>query len=138
MSSAVLREAHRTYLEETLFEAVISAAAIVALADGEVDEAERTELVGLVERSGWLSTYTATEAVDAFDSQIRQLQLAGTPPEALLNSVRRIGDTHGACVVLWGAQSVASADGRVEKPEETALALIRSAVALHATARPSW
>ena len=129
MSPAQLRQAHHTYLEEMLFEAVVTAGAVVALADGQVDPEERASVVDLVEQSGWLSTYTAAEAADAFDSEVRQLELDGGDPETALNSVRRVGDGLGSRVVVCAAEQVARADGRVQFPEERALGLIRSALA---------
>src|SRR4051794_23785088 len=129
MSSAELRQAHHTYLEEMLFEAVVTAGAVVALADGQVAPEERATVVDLVERSGWLSTYTAAEAADAFESQIRQLQLEPGVPEAVINSVRRVGDGLGSRVVVCAAEQVAFADGHIRPSEERALGLIRSALA---------
>jgi tellurite resistance protein len=129
MSPAQLRQAHHTYLEEMLFDAVVTAGAVVALADGQVDPEERARVADLVERSGWLSTYTAAEAADAFDSRVRQLELEGGVPETALNSVRRVGDGLGSRVVVCAAEQVARADGRIQLPEERALGLIRSALA---------
>jgi tellurite resistance protein TerB len=129
MSPGQLRQAHHTYLEEMLFEAVVTAGAVVALADGHVDPEERARVVDLVERSGWLSTYTAAEAEDAFDSQVRQLEMEDGIPETALNSVRRVGDGLGSRVVVCAAEEVASADGQIQPHEEEAIGLVRSALA---------
>jgi hypothetical protein len=51
MPAADLIEAHRTYHEETLFDAVVVAGVVVALADGQADTAERLELARFVEQS---------------------------------------------------------------------------------------
>ena len=129
MSSAELRRAHHTYLEEMLFEAVVTAGAVVALADGQVAPEERATVVDLVERSGWLSTYTSAEAADAFDIQVRELGLEGGTSDTVLNSVRRVGDGLGSRVVVCAAEQVALADGDIRPSEERALGLIRSALA---------
>lgn len=118
---------HRDYLEETLFEAVVTAGAIVALADGAAESCERAELVGFVERSHWLETYTPGEAAEAFDSRVRQFELAGGIPAAM-SSLRRVGDTLGASIVLAAGERVAAADGHVQTAEEAVLRLIRQSI----------
>ena len=128
MPAADLREAHRTYLEETLFEAVVTAGVVVALADGRADAAERAELVGFVEQSSWLSTLTPAEIIDAFDSHVRQFEMIGGVSEATINSLRQVGDRAGIREVVCAAERVALADGCVQTSEKTAIQFIRSAV----------
>jgi tellurite resistance protein len=67
------KAAHHAYFEEALFEAIITACAVVAFADGQVHYAEREEIIKLIDRSIDLSTYTTTETGEAFDSRIREL-----------------------------------------------------------------
>lgn len=128
MPQADLREAHRTFLEEVLFEAVVTAGAIVAVADGQADTSERAELVSFVERSHWLSTFTPVDTSDAFDTCIRQFDLSGGVPESAFNSLRRVSDSLGIREVVCAAGKVAFADGRMQPSEETALGLIQSAI----------
>jgi tellurite resistance protein len=128
MPAADLREAHRTYLEETLFEAVVTAGVVVAFADGQADVAERAELVGFVEQSSWLSTFTPAETSDAFDSRVRQFQMVGGVPESTISSLRQVGDRAGIREVVCAAERVALADGRVQASEKKAIQIIRSAV----------
>lgn len=122
-----LKAAHRDYLEETLFEAVVTAGAIVAMADGAAESCERAELVGFVERSHWLETYTPGEAAEAFDSRVRQFELAGGVPAAM-SSLRRVGDPLGVSIVLAAGERIAAADGHVQAAEEAALRLIRQSI----------
>jgi tellurite resistance protein len=128
MPAADLREAHRTYLEETLFEAVVTAGVVVAFADGRADAAERLELVGFVEQSSWLSTFTPAETSDAFDSRVRQFEMIGGVSESTISSLRQVGDRAGILEVVCAAERVALADGRVQASEKTAIQFIRSAV----------
>ena len=136
MSPAQLRAAHHTYLEEMLFEAVVTASAVVALADGRADPSEQAELVSFVERNDWLSTYTPAETAEAFESRLRQLEFAGSVSEAAMNSVRRVADGLGARVVICAAEHIARADGHVQASEERALGMIRSAAAPYCAAMP--
>jgi len=128
MPAADLGEAHRTYLEETLFEAVIVAGVIVAFADGRADAAERSELVSFVEQSGWLSAFTPADTSDAFDSRVRQFEMIGGVSEATISTLRQVGDRAGMHEVVCAAERVALADGRVHAAEQIAIQFIRSAV----------
>lgn len=137
MPPADLREAHRTYLEETLFEAVVTAGVVVAFADGRADTLERAELVHFVEQSGWLSTFTPTDTSDAFDSRLRQFEMIGSTAEAAMGSLRRVGDRAGVCEVIAAAERVALADGCMQASETEVLKLIRSAVMPASTILPA-
>lgn len=142
MKSVKLKIAHNAYLEDTLFEAVITACAVVAFADGQVDALEREEIIRFVERSPDLSTYTTIETRDAFESRIHEFQLVGGAFEAVLASVCRVQDSLGAHIVICAAENVAVADGCMQPSERTALELIRlTAAPQMASARvsgPAW
>lgn len=133
---AALGEAHRTYLEETLFEAVVTAGVVVAFANGRAGAVERAALVDFVERSNWMTTFTPAETSDAFDSRLRQFELTGSTPEEAMGSVRRVGDRAGIFEVLCAAERVALTHGCLQPSEAQALALIRSAVNPVSVSRP--
>lgn len=120
--------AHHGYLEERHFEAVVTVAAIVAVADGHAEPSERAELVGLVDRSSWLPTCTTAEAGDAFDSRVREFELAEEVPEAAWASLRLAGDGPRIQAILNAAVQVALADGHIRALEEKSIGLIRLAV----------
>ena len=128
MSPAAREEAHRTYLEETLFEAVLTAGAVVAFADRRADAAERSEFAGFVGHSRWLPTFTPADAAEAFDSRVRQFEMAGSIPESEMGSLQRVGDDVGICEIVRAAELVALADGCVQPAEVEALRRIRSAM----------
>lgn len=135
MLQADLGEAHRTFLEDVLFEAVVTAGAIVAAADGQADTSERAALVNFVERNHRLSTFTHDDTSDAFDTCIRQFDLSGGVPETAFDSLRRVTDSLGIRDVVCAAGKVAFADGRMQPDEEAALGLIQSTILPSPTTR---
>jgi tellurite resistance protein TerB len=130
MPAADLVEAHRTYHEETLFEAVVVAGVVVALADGQVDTAERLELVRFVEQCEMLPTFTPSDTSDAFDSRVRQFEMVGSVYHAAFKTLRKVDNRPEISEVVEAAESVASADGHVQPPEERqVIQFIRSTIA---------
>jgi tellurite resistance protein len=129
MLAADLVEAHRTYHEEALFDAVVVAGVVVALADGQADTAERLELARFVERSKMLSTFTPSDASEAFDSRVRQFEMEGSVCHAAFKTLRRVDSHPGISEVVGAAESVASADGHVQSSKERqVIQFIRSIV----------
>ena len=122
-----IRSAHKDYLEERLFEAVVTAGAVVAVADGVAEPDERAELIDFVDRSTWLQSHTSDETAQAYDARVRQFTLDGGVPEAV-SSLRGVGDGLGSRVVMAAGQCVADADGSVRTTEHDALQSIRTAL----------
>jgi len=128
MSPAARGEAHRTYLEETLFEAVVIAGVVVAFADGRVDVSERSEFASFVGQSRWLPTFTPADAAEAFDSRVRQFELTSSVPQGELHTLQRVSDGIGTCEVVRSAELVALADGCMQPAEMEALRRVRAAM----------
>lgn len=128
MSPAARGEAHRTYLEETLFEAVVTASIVVAFADGRADASERLEFASFIEHSRWLPTFTLADAAEAFDSRVRQFEMTSGLPEGEMGSLQRVSDDIGICEVVRAAELVALADGCIQPAEMEALRRVRSAM----------
>jgi tellurite resistance protein len=128
MSLAAQGEAHRTYLEEVLFEAVITAGVVVAFADGQADASERSELASFVGQNRWLPTFTPADATEAFDSRVRQFELTSSVPEDEVSSLQRVSDDIGMGEIIRAAELVALADGCLRAPEMEALRRVRSAM----------
>ena len=63
--------------EDELLDAVVSAAALVARADGRIDGAERGQLLDFLERRGILSVFTPAEILDTFERRVRELNEPG-------------------------------------------------------------
>jgi tellurite resistance protein len=126
MHAAELGEAHRSYLEDTLFDAVIVAGVVVALADGRADAAERSALVQFVEQNDRLLDFTPTDTSTAFDTYVRQFQIDGSLPETIFNPLRQVGNRAGTREIVDAAKHVALADGEVRSSEREAIQLIQS------------
>lgn len=122
-----IKSAHKDYLEERLFEAVVTAGAVVAVADGVAKPGERAELIDFVDRSTWLQSHTSDETAQAYDARVRQFTLEGGIPEAI-SSLRGVGDGLGGRVVMAAGHCVACADGSVPAAEQDVLQAIRSAL----------
>ena len=74
--------------DDELLDALTSAGAIIACADGWIERAERDALVDFMERNGFLSALTRAEILDAFDRRLRQFAAHGGV-EAALDSIGR-------------------------------------------------
>ena len=128
MSRAAQGEAHRAYLEEILFEAVVTAGVVVAFADGRADASERSELASFVGQNRWLPTFTPADAVEAFDSRVRQFEMTGSVPESEMGSLQRVSDDTGIGEIVRAAELVALADGCLRHREMEALRRVHSAM----------
>lgn len=107
-----------------LFEAVVTAGAVVAAADGWVDPAERSELVAYVQRSAVFSNDASAYVNHAVDVRLRQFEQPGGMTAAI-GSLQRIGGSREARALVTGAADcVAAADGCVEICETRAVQLV--------------
>lgn len=128
LSPAARAEAHRTYREEMLFDAIVTAGAVVALADRRADASERAELASFVARSRRLPNFTPADAAEAFDSRVRQFELTGSVPETDLGSLRHVSDAFGIREIVRAAELVALADGCMQPDEAVVLGRVRAAM----------
>ena len=62
--------------DEDMLQALVTAGALVALADGELAPVERGELLDFINQHGFIPTISRQDAAAAFDSRVRQLQTA--------------------------------------------------------------
>jgi tellurite resistance protein len=109
--------------QHELMDAVVSAAALVAQADGEIEPTERRQLLSFANRHGLLVTTTRAEILDAFEHRLRQLQRRDGRRDAL-QSVRRVAGRSLARLALNAGKSVALADGSLHATERRVLQLI--------------
>ncbi len=113
---------------DELFDAVITAAAMVARADGLIDPVERRQLLVFLNRTGLLAVFTREQALDAFEERTRQLaERRGA--EVAIGSLRRLKGRSLARLVIDAGTQVAIADDRLHPGELHMLALIRIALA---------
>jgi tellurite resistance protein len=119
-----------------LFDAIITAAAIVARADGRIDSVERSQLLGFLNRNGFLAGFTREEVVNALEDRTRQLaERCGA--EVAIGGLSRLAGRSVARLVVDAGTHVAAADGRLHPGELHTLALIRTALGRHCQSRPS-
>ena len=60
--------------DEDMLQALVTAGALVALADGELAPVERGELLSFIDRQGFIPTISQQDAAAAFDNRVRQLE----------------------------------------------------------------
>ena len=113
-----------SYREDEVMHALVTAGALVALADGEVQAVERGELVSFVDRRGFVSTISRHEIADTFDVRVRQLEERRSA-EVIVENLRPLAGLSLASVVVRTAERVAAADQRIHPSELGALKLIR-------------
>lgn len=127
VSKAEITAAWQQRRDDELLDAVASAAALVAHADGEGAGVERAQIVDLLARSGCLATITRADILDAFDHRLRHVQERGGI-EMTLESLRRIAGHAPARLIIGTAEHVAAADSHLHANEMHALRSIRRAL----------
>ena len=110
--------------DETVMQALITAGAFVAFADGRVEAIERDELVTFVDRQGFVPSISRQEIAEAFDHRVRQLQDRDSA-EVIVETLRPLAGLSLASIVIRTATQVAAADRYIDPGELRALKLIR-------------
>ena len=102
--------------DDELLDALTSAGAIIACADGWIERAERDALADFMEHNGFLSALTRAEILDAFDRRLRQFAAHGGV-EAALDSIGRYAGRAPARLMIDASRRVAEADGALDDRE---------------------
>jgi tellurite resistance protein len=118
-----------------LLDAVITAAAIVAEADGSADPVERRQLLVFLNRSGLLAIVTRDEVLDSFEDRVRQVR-DRRGFEMAMRSLERLAGRPLARLALDAGADVAAADGHLHPGELQRLALICSVLGFAAGPAP--
>jgi tellurite resistance protein len=108
---------------DELLDAVVTAVALVARADGRIDAAERSQLLDFLHRKGSLSVFTPAEILDMFEHRVRELNEPGGVVGAL-SRLRRHAERSLASVIIKAGQEIAAADCRIDPREQHVLQLI--------------
>src|SRR5262249_27716510 len=114
---------HLNHSDGVLMQALVTAGALVALADGEMEPVERHELVNFIHGQGFVPTISQDRIAEAFDNRVRQIgdrDSANVTAEAL----RPLAGLSLASVVVRTAERVAAADHKIHPSELQALKLI--------------
>jgi tellurite resistance protein len=110
--------------DEEVMQALVTAGALVALADGELEPVERDELVNFIDRQGFAPTTSQADIAEAFDSRVRELE-GRYYANVIVETLRPLTGQSLASVVVRTAQRVAAADRKIHPGELQALKLIR-------------
>jgi tellurite resistance protein/ribosomal protein L37AE/L43A len=121
---AALGTEYLDHRDEDLMQALVTAGALVALADGQLPAIERAELVDFVDRQGFVPTTTKRDIAEAFDCRVRELEEQHCA-RVIVETLRPLAGLSLASIVVRTAERVAGADGRLHPGEMRALELIR-------------
>jgi tellurite resistance protein len=102
--------------------ALVTAGAFVALADGQISSIERDEVVRYIDRRGFAATRLRIAAL--FDERAGQLQNANFA-NVILEALRPVPNLSLISDVMRISERVAAADGRMHPDEVQMLKLIR-------------
>ena len=112
------------YRDKEVMQALVTVGALVALADGHLENVERDELVNFVHRQDFAPTISKRGITKAFDSRVRQLK-ENYSPNQIMEALHPLAGLSLASVVVRTAERVAVADRKIHPGELQALKLIR-------------
>jgi tellurite resistance protein len=128
ITPAQIMAAYLDGCEDDLFDAVVTAAALVARADDRIEPTEMGRLADFLDRHRFPSVFTRAEVSDAFERRIRELaELGGS--EAVMDDLARQAGRSPARLVIAAGEEVAAADGHIDSREQHILQRIRVALA---------
>jgi tellurite resistance protein TerB len=110
--------------DQEMMQALVTAGAFVAVADGRVKAVERDELVNFIDRQGFIPSISRHEIGEAFDNRVRQLEDRDSA-DAIAEALRPLAGSSLASNVIRTATQVAAADRYIHQGEVRALKLIR-------------
>lgn len=117
--------AHSSYQrDEEVMQALVTAGAMVALADGSVTPVERDELVNFIDRQGFVPAISPERIAAVFDIRLRELD-DRNGPHIIVEKFHPIAGLSLGSVVMRVAQRVADADGMFHPRERQTMDLIR-------------
>lgn len=96
---------HVPGLRLTVMQALATAGALVALADGHLEDVERDELVGFIHRQDFPPTISQRGIAKAFDNRVRELQ-ENYNPNVVIEALRPLAGLSLTSVVIRTAERV--------------------------------
>jgi tellurite resistance protein len=115
---------YRDHDDEELLQALVTAGALVALADGQVDGVERDELLNFIDQQRLVPTISQHEIARAFDSRVQQIKNQHNAAD-IAQPLRPLIGLSLASVVIRTAERVAAADSQIHPSEVEAVEQIR-------------
>ncbi len=122
---AEISAAYREYREDEVLDAVVSAAALVARADGWVQDVERSQLLDFLDRQNLLSVFARDDVLTRFEGCVRELREPGGP-SAVIERLGRHGAGPIVELILGVGEEIAAADCRLDPREAQLLQLVRA------------
>jgi tellurite resistance protein len=110
--------------DEEIMQGLVTAGALVALADGEVKTVERDELVDFIDRQGFAPMIPRAGIAETFDGRVRELE-GRDGARVVVETLRPLSRQSLASVVVRTAHRVAAADREISPGEAEALRLLR-------------
>lgn len=110
--------------DEEVMQALVTAGALVALADGRSDDVERDELVAFIDQREFVPAFSRSNIAKAFNDRVRQLDDQYSP-NLIIEALRPLAGLSLASIVIRTAQRVAAADRKIHPGELRAIKLIR-------------
>lgn len=129
LTPAEIMAAYLDDRNDELLDAVVTAAALVARADGRIEPVERGLLLDFMDRNGFLSVFTGSEILDAFERRVRQFDEHGGA-EAAVDDLGRLAGRSPARLVIGVGKHIAAANGQPHPRELQILQLIRHALGI--------
>jgi tellurite resistance protein len=121
--------------DEQVMQALVTAGAFVALADGHVEDVERRELLSYVEGHDLAPTIARQEIVDAFDNRVREIEDRGSA-NVIVDASRPVVGRSQPLFLVRVAERVAGADGYLHPNELQSIELVRLIVTNRPSSRP--
>lgn len=109
-------------------QALVTAGAMVAVADGFVARVERDELVNFIDRQGFVPSISPQRLAAVFDARVAELD-DRNGPNVIVEKFRPLAGLSLGSVVMRVAQRVASADGKLHQRKLQTMNLIRMILA---------
>ena len=110
--------------DEQVIQALVTAGALVALADGRVQAVERDELLNFIDQQQFVPTISKDQIGEAFDNRVQELQERDSA-SVIVETFRPLVGLSLASVVVRTATRIAAADRQIHFGEVRALELIR-------------
>ncbi len=123
-TTAELASDYSDHGEEEVMQALVTAGALVALADGKAEAVERDELVNFIDRQRLVPAISRHDIAEAFDNRVRQLENRDSV-DLIVQAFQPLAGRSLASVVVRTAERVAAADRQIHRGELNALRLIR-------------
>jgi tellurite resistance protein TerB len=126
-SSTAVAELESDYCDQCtreVIEALLTAGALVALADGRVWAVEREEAVNYIDQQVCFPAVPRSKIAESFDRQTRRL-LHRDSPDVIMKALRPLAGSSSASLVLGIGERVAAADRHIHRNELSTLKLLR-------------